>query len=467
MHAGWIVRRHVSEATVKKLIVSFGIASILLTGHAAFAQASPALPPDPTDKYVWLEDATGDRAMSWVKAENAKSAAVLEKDPHYAPYFAEALKVAEDPRRLPMPELQGDQILNDWRDAANPRGLLRRTTVADYLTQDPHWHTLVDFDALGKAEKVGWVSRGLTCLYPGDRFCMVDLSAGGEDAVTSREFDMKSGQFVPNGFLLSHSKQSVAWVDPDTLLVERDWGPGTMTTSGYPFVTKEWRRGTPLDSAREIFRGAPTDVSAGASVLHDAQGEMLEVFTRGVSFFENKTFVRTPRGIEPLAIPSKSNLAGLLKGRLLVELHEDWTPAGSTRSFHQGSLVELRLADVLSDPAHLKPAIVFEPSAQEFLDSEATTRDRLVVTTLEHVQGRAYVYTLGPGGWTKLRLPVPDNVSVGIVSTNVTDERFFLDITGFLTPSRRVAGRRRPGNHPRSQKPAGHVRRRPRRGRPV
>ncbi len=421
-----------------------GISCMLSAGSRLPAQTvtAGATPPSVAsdsagsdDKYLWLEDATGDRAMAWVKTENARTAAVLEADPHYAPFFAEALKLAEDPNRLPIPSLRGDEVYNQWRDAANPRGLLRKTSVTNYLGKDPHWTTVIDFDALGKAEHVGWVNRGMSCLYPGDRYCMVQLSAGGEDAVTAREFDLKTSQFVPGGFVLPHSKQNVSWVDKDTLLVERDWGPGTMTASGYPFVIKEWKRGTPLDTAKEVFRGEASDVRADGRVLHDAQGDVLQVFERGVSFFESQTFVRTPRGIERLAIPAKSGPAGLIAGRLLIELHEDWTPAGSTKTFRQGSIVELKVADVMKDPAHLKPAVVFEPTTQEFLSESRTTRDRLVVTTLAHVQGRAYVYTPGANGWTRQALKVPENVSVDIATTDDTDNRFFLSITGFLTPS--------------------------------
>ena len=406
--------------------VTAGPASV--TGGGAAAVAGPE------DKYLWLEDAHGERAMAWVKNENARTAAVLEKDPHYQAFFDEALKVAEDPHRLPMPRLVGDEVYNQWRDAKNPRGLLRKTSVEDYLTSDPHWTTVIDFDALGQAEHVGWVGHGMNCLYPGDQYCVVNLSAGGEDAVTDREFNLKTSQFVAGGFVLPHSKQNVSWVDKDTLLVERDWGPGTMTASGYPFVIKEWRRGTPLESAKEVFRGQASDVRADVRVLHDAQGEQLQVFQRGVSFFESETFVRTPRGIERLAIPAKAGPVGLLAGRLLVQLHEDWTPAGGGKSFRQGSIVELRLAEVLKDPAHLRPAVVFEPTAQEFLGGVATTRDRLIVATLAHVQGRAYVYTPGAAGWTKQALQVPENVSVEIATANDLDNRFFLQIRGFLTP---------------------------------
>ena len=108
------------------------------------------------------------------------------------------------------------------------------------------------------------MQKGRICLYPGDELCLVALSAGGEDADTLREFNLKTGKFVAGGFVLPRSKQVVAWLDQDTLLVSRDWGAGAMTTSGYPFVIKLWKRGQPLDQAKEVYRGAKTDMRAAA-----------------------------------------------------------------------------------------------------------------------------------------------------------------------------------------------------------
>jgi prolyl oligopeptidase len=397
--------------------------------------ATSGSPSAETDKYIWLEDVSSPRSMAWVNAENARSLKVLEADPHYAAYHADALKLSEAPDRLPMPDQRGDEIYNFWRDANHVNGIFRKTTLADYLTKEPTWKTVIDYDALGKQDNVKWVSEGVDCLYPGDRYCMVALSAGGEDAQTLREFDLKSGKFVDGGFTLSHSKQQVSWLDKDTLIVARDWGAGSMTASGYPFIVKLWKRGTPLDSAKEVFRGKDTDISAGGYTAHDSKGHSLTLFVRGVTFFENQTFVLTLDGPKQLMIPAKSNVSGLIDGRLLLTINEDWTPEGQTKSFKQGSLLEMKLSDITKDPAHLKPSIVFEPTATEFLEGAATTKSRLLLTTLNHVQGRAYIYTPTLTGWTHKQLPVPENVSVGIVSTNSADDNFFLGITGFLAPT--------------------------------
>ena len=363
---------------------------------------------DPEDKYIWLEDANGPRAMEWVKAEDARSAKILEADLRFTTFNDEALKVAEDPHRLPVPGLHGDMVYNFWNDEKNVRGLLRKTTLADYATPEPHWQTVLDIDALDKQENATWVYHGLSCLYPGDEDCVVDLSAGGEDASTAREFNIKEDKFVDGGFVSPHSKQNIDWEDKDTLLIGRDWGPGTMTKSGYAYIIKEWKRGTPLDTAKEVFRGQPDDTWAHGNVLHDAQGDRLDIFERGISFFESLWWVRTPAGLKEFAIPRKADPIGLLSGRLLIELHEDWTPAPGGRTFSQGSLVSVRVADVLRDPAHLTPTVVFAPSADEFLGGVTNTRSRLVITTLKHVLGRAYVYTpTGKDGWTTKTLERP------------------------------------------------------------
>jgi prolyl oligopeptidase len=401
---------------------------------SAIAGSTAELP----DNYQWLEDVHGDRAMAWVKAENERTAKVLEADPRFAEFSAEALKVLESPDRLATPVFRNGTVYNTWQDAEHVRGIVRRTTLADYLTAKPNWQTVLDYDALAKADNEKWVQHGLNCLYPSDGLCLAGLSAGGEDADTLREFDLKTSKFVEGGFVLPKSKQRVAWVDKDTLLIARDWGNGSMTPSGYPYIIKQWKRGEPLDQAKEIFRGSQSDGGYGISplVAHDAQGHQAVIIYRPLTTFDIELSLVTPSGVNLLALPKKIEPEGLLDGQLFFVINEDWTPQGSSKQYAKGSVIALDLADLNKDTTHLKPTVVFAPTAQEFEQEVATTRNHLLITTLDHVQGRAYEYTRGKSGaWTRKQLAVPDNQTVGIVTTNESDDKFFLALTGFLTPS--------------------------------
>jgi prolyl oligopeptidase len=400
---------------------------------AAAQQASLERP----DNYTWLEDIHGERQMTWVKAENARTAAVLEKDRHFAPLEAAALKVLESPDRLPNPQFRNGVVYNTWRDAEHVRGILRRTTLKDYLTAVPKWETVLDYDALSKADKQSWVEKGVTCLHPEDELCLVELSAGGEDAQTLREMDLKTGKFVEGGFVLPRGKQTVAWADKDTLLIARDWGSGTMSEAGYPITIRRWRRGQPLESTEEVFHGDTKDNGYGDNprVFIDGQDHRALLVERNLSTFAHESYLLLRGGAKKLALPLKASVDGMLDGQLLVTLDEDWKPEGQTNKIAQGSVIALDLASVEKDPVRLEPAVVFAPTAQEFEQWFVTTKNHMILGTLEHVQQRAYVYTVGSdGNWMRKRLPVPDNLTIDPATASRTDDRFFLGMEGFLTP---------------------------------
>src|SRR5271170_3640534 len=416
------------------MVVTIAVAVTALHTIPARAQQSSAEQPD---KYTWLEDIHGERPMAWVKAENERTAAVLEKDSHFAPLEAEALIVRESPDRLPRPEFRNGMVYNTWRDAEHVRGIVRRTTLKDYLTAEPTWTTVLDYDALSKTDKQSWVGQGLTCLEPENERCLVGLSAGGEDAATLREMDLKTGQFVQDGFVLPRGKQSVAWVDKDTLLISRDWGPGTMSEAGYAITIRRWKRGQPLESAKEVFRGDVKDNGYGNSavVFVDGEGHRAVVVRRNLTTFAQENYLLLPDGAKKLALPLKARVTGMVSGRLLVTLDDDWTPQGQTTKIVEGSVIALQLTAIEKDQTRLKPTVVFAPTAEEFEQFSFTTKNHMIMATLEHVQQRAYVYTVGSdGNWTHKRLPVPDNLTIKSAAASHTDDLFFLGLEGFLTP---------------------------------
>jgi prolyl oligopeptidase len=387
------------------------------------------------DPFAWLEQVDGARAMEWIRAENAKTAAVLEKDPRYPDMFKEALAIAEAKDRIPQPSIIGGQVLNYWQDAQHVRGIWRRTSLANYQRSAPAWTTVLDVDALAKAEKANWFWSGADCEQPTERYCMIALSDGGEDAATLREFDLRSARFVNGGFALPRGKQDSAWQDAGTLLVAREWAPGELTRSGYPFVVKRIRRGQSLSAAVEVYRGTADDVGVSPLAFNDGAGHRAVVVRRSVSFFEAEYSVVSAKGTSKLALPSKADIQALVEGRFVVNLREDWRTADG-KVFPQGSLVSIDLAAAIATPDHLQPVLIYAPGPREAFAQAAATRAQLLVTVLDNVKGRAYVYTPERNGnWSRRQLRLPDNVSVHIVDADLHSDRAFLSVTGFLTPS--------------------------------
>jgi prolyl oligopeptidase len=389
---------------------------------------------EPSDPFLWLEDVHGARAMDWVNAENAKTLDVLQKDPHFDKFYADALAVGQATDRIPSPQFVDGRIFNFWQDAQHVRGIWRSTTLADFLTAQPAWQTVLDLDALAQSEGRNWVWHGADCNSPSRTRCLINLSEGGEDADTVREFDLAKEAFVPDGFVLPHGKQNAAWVDDDTLLVSREWEPGQLTASGYPYVVKELKRGQALSAAREIARGVKSDVSVRPFTLHDGQGNRAVFIDRGVSFFETETSVLTPSGLRKLNVPLKSSVTGLVAGRLLMTLDQDWNLVGLT--FRAGVLVSMDLAATMKHPDKLLPTAVFVPGPRDTLGATAETLDRLIVTSYENVKGRAYVYRPERNGnWSRKQLDLPDNSAIGVAAANREGTDAFLTVTGFLTPT--------------------------------
>nr|WP_309546973.1 prolyl oligopeptidase family serine peptidase [Sphingomonas sp. SUN019] len=383
---------------------------------------------DSNDPYIWLEDKDGAKPLAWVEAENAKTLPRLQNDPRYKTFYAEALAIAAAKDRIPMPTQQYGRILNFWRDADHPQGIWRWTTPADYATANPTWKTLIDVDALSKAEGKKWVWEGSTCLQPEERLCLVSLSEGGEDAASYREFDLETGQFVANGFDLPKSKQGATWVDKDSLLVSRDWGAGTMTDSSYPFVVKLLKRGQPLSAATEVYRGAPGDqLGTYAGTLVDAKGNRAVVIERRDTFFGGEKYLWTSKGTRKLDLPSRTFATGMVDGRVIFETSEPW------RDVPAGAVAWAPLAEVKS--GKMNPRMLFVPNERQAVQGVSTTRDRVLVSYIDNVRGRMSAFAPSAKGWTATPVPVPENMSVAVASTTDRSDQAFVSISGFATPT--------------------------------
>lgn len=408
---------------------------LALTALIASIVGAQATRPDTApDPYRWLEELSSERAMTWVRAENARTANILENDPRYAGIHAEALRMAQAKDRIPYVRFIGGALYNFWQDSLHVRGIWRKTSLASYRTASPTWVTVLDLDALARRENANWVWHGANCVQPTEERCLIALSDGGEDAVTLREFDLVTPRFVSNGFTLPKGKQVVAWMHADTLLVAREWTAGEMTTSGYAYVVRKLARGRPLASATEVYRGRPSDVSVRPYTIADQAGHRVSLIDRGISFFESEHYLIRPRDVARLAVPLKANIAGMLDGQVLVKLSEPWTQ-GAT-SIATGAVASFDAALAMRTPGALAPVTVFAPGPRESVEGIESTQKRLLIGITRNVTGQVLAFSRSSAGtWTPQTLKLPGNVSTSVVSADQRSNRAFISVTGYLTPS--------------------------------
>jgi prolyl oligopeptidase len=425
-----------SAVALATLLASTSLTSVSMAQTAPASSASGFATSDATDPYLWLEQVEGERAMEWVKAHNERTFAVLQGDPRYETLHQEALDIVQSRDRIPSPGFTHDgHIDNFWQDAQHVRGVWRRTTLDSYRTAEPQWETILDFDALSAAEGANWVYKGSTCLAPEERYCLISLSNGGKDAVTLREFDTVERKFVEGGIVLPESKGGATWIDKDTLLISRDFGPGTLTDSGYPMVVKRLKRGQSLDQAETLFTGETTDVSVSGYTLRDADGVLkATLINRSIDFYSSETYRLDADGsVTKLALPAKSDITGLVAGQLVVSLKEDWT-APSGQAFKSGDVIAWPLEAWLADQA-TQAVLVLRPTERQAVEGVNATRNKLVVALYDNVRGSVRVYTPGETEWSHTTLDLPQNVSVGVGSASESDDKVFVSVTGYLNPS--------------------------------
>jgi len=396
----------------------------LLTPMMSFAQ-------DPrNDPNLWMEDVTGDKALAWVRDQNAITKAELEASPDFDPIHKRLLSIYDSHERIPYVVKEGAYYYNFWRDADHVRGVWRRTSPAEYQKKDPAWETVLDLDALAASEGENWVWKGDQFDYPDYDRALVNLSRGGGDSVVVREFDVVSKTFVKDGFVLPEAKSQVAWRDRDTLYVGTDFGAGSLTDSGYPLQVRVWTRGTPLDKAETVFTGQKADVASAASV-DDEPGFHREFIQRSITFFTYEQYLVDAGKLIRLDVPADAQ-AGSFRDQMMVTLRTDWTVGG--RTYPAGALIAIPWDKFLSGGRDF--AILFHPGPRVALASTGSTRHHIIVNELDNVRNKLYILTPQEDGtWSREPLPAPEFGTISADGTDPASDDFFMTVTDFLTPS--------------------------------
>ncbi|MCB1997155.1 MAG: S9 family peptidase [Rhodoferax sp.] len=391
------------------------------------------------DPYRWLEDVTGDRALSWVRERNAETRRLLEAEPGFAATRDRIRAILDSKEKIPAVSRRGDWLYNLWQDETHPRGLWRRTTLAEFRKAEPAWETVLDLDALGKAEGENWVWAGASAHGPDYRRALVSLSRGGADANVVREFDLEDKRFVDGGFTLPEAKSSLDWIDADTVYVGTDFGPGSMTDAGYPRIVKRWKRGQPLAQAETVFEGEAADVGVWIGV-DDEPGYERTVLTRALDFYRSMQFLWQGGRWVPLAKPEDASVS-FWRRHVLVELRSDWQSGG--HRWTQGSLL-VGDADAFVAGGDPRWQALFTPTATRSLAGFSSTASRLVLNVLDNVASRLETWQPGAApaqAWTRRELPAPHPGTLSVqalhdplLKADTLAEQLLVSYTDFLTP---------------------------------
>lgn len=387
------------------------------------------------DPYRWLEDVHGERALAWVRQRNLESQKALAEAPDFASLQTHLLDVLNAADRIPAITRRGPWLYNFWQDATHPRGVWRRATLESYRQADTDWDTVLDVDALGREENENWTWGGANCLAPAYRQCLLSLSRGGADAKVVREFDTVAKRFVKDGFTLPEAKSTLAWIDENTVYVATDFGPGSLTDSGYPRIVKRWKRGVPLSESATVFEGERSDVAV--SVWMDpTPGYERTVFRRALDFFRGHHFVLLGGKLVKLQLPDDASIT-FMRDTLLMRTRSEFEAGG--QRFAAGSLLQTDAAAYLR--GERKMQALFTPTGTRSLAGFVLTRHHVIVDVMDNVASRLEQWHKRGANFERSDIPAPFPGSLGIASLHdpsISDDpladRYLVSYTDFLTP---------------------------------
>ena len=363
-----------------------------------------AAPDD--DPYLWLEDIEGERALAFVDQQSRRT-----QETFGGRQFAidrDALAAIFDRSdNIPYVTRSGGLLYNLWKDASNPRGLLRRTTLAEFRKAAPVWETLLDVDRLAADEGQDWLLSWTKPLKGSSR-AIIALSRGGSDAVTLREFDLDTKAFVADGFTLAEAKSGVEWIDADTLLLSSALGDGMATTSGYARTVRLWRRGESSERAPVLFE-VPVDRMAAYCGVDDTGPTLRMWFIDRIDFFNHHLWLGTAAGPQTkLDLPTDVWVQAL-RDWLVIKVRTAWTTGGKTHA--PDTVLGISLSAFLAGDRSF--TTLFEPEPRRALQGFFWVNGKLMLSILDELRPEFQICTPSTDGWKREKLQgLPD---IGVV----------------------------------------------------
>lgn len=395
--------------------------------------------PTQQDENLWLEEVHSPAALKWVESQNSTSLKNLTERPQYAPNLSQAREILLSQDRLPNVSSRAGYLYNFWQDGTHVRGLIRRTKLESLSQKHPHWETVLDIDALAAEEKEDWVYKGAQWLGPHYTHGLIHLSRGGLDASVVREFDLKTKSFVRNrAFTVPQAKTRIDWVNENSVVIATDFGPGSLTKSGYPRIVKLWHRGEALSSARVLLEGTVDDVSAGGNTDFTPEGATTYIY-RSPSFYTDIVYTLEASGqLKKIEKPDSAILVTTYRGRKILQLRKAW------KEFSEGSVISLRIDGTLS--------LIFAPNARQSVAEVEPLKDALAINYLDSISSHVVEARLieGHAGavdtWKLTPLAFPLAGDLSFEPVEATGDLILAKFQSFLTPPS-ILALKLPANH--------------------
>jgi prolyl oligopeptidase len=391
----------------------------------------PTIAAPDDDPYLWLEEVEGRAATAFA---DRQSKATLEKfgTAGFAADRDTLAAIYDRPDNIPFVRRRGGFLYNLWKDANNPRGIWRRTTLDEFRNVDPSWETLLDVDKLAADENEDWIFSWVEMRH---KRAMLSLSRGGSDAVTLREFDVDAKSFVKDGFVLPEAKGSAGWLDGDTLLLASAFGEGMATASGYARTIRLWRRGTDVGQAPAVFGTTPDSMGVFSNVDRTAASPRIW-FIEQLGFFDVNLWLGDKTGAKTRLDLPTDIWTEAHQDWLVVKRRTAWTVGGQT--YAPDTVLGISLSAFLAGDRHF--TIVFEPAPHRALQGFFWSAGRLVLPILDELKPVFEVLTPSATGWARSGLPGLPEIGVVDVSRLDADESesngdLLANIQDPLTPS--------------------------------
>jgi prolyl oligopeptidase len=363
----------------------------------------PTLAAPDDDPYLWLEEIDGVRALAYVEAQNRTTLDAFGNG-RFAADRDDLAAILDRPDNIPYVWRRGAYLYNLWKDASHPRGLWRRTNLAEFRNAEPTWEPLLDIDQLAATEHEDWVwggAWGASTTLPGDhRRAMLSLSRGGSDATVLREFDLEMKTFVPDGFRLTEAKGGASWLDPDTLLLCSAHGDGMATRTGYARTVRLWRRGTDVAHAAVIFETSADSMWVWASIDRTVTPPRVWFMER-IGFFDGHAWLGDATGAAVrLDLPTDMT-AIAHKDWLVLKPRTPWTVDAVT--YPPDTVLGTSLSGFLAGRRDV--VVLFTPQPRRALQTVFWSGDRLVLSILDDLRPVFDIATPGVDGWHHGTLP--------------------------------------------------------------